>query len=1040
MNGSQPSGLLAWFAANPVAANLLMIIVFLGGMLSLSQIDKQAFPRFAPPFVKLTAAYPGAGPAEVEEGVCIPIEEAIHDLTGIKQIKTAAIEGKCEIQVQIEQNYDMQTLVNGIRGRTQSLRNLPKAVERIDIDDVGWETPAITVVLRGQADKLMLRHLAERARDELSTLEGVRRTWLWNKVAYEIAIEIPASRLRQHRLTLSDVAEAVRKGSLDLPGGELKAESGGFQLRSKYTAYDRARLLTLVLHTHPDGSVLRLGDVATITDGFAETHFDNTSDGIPSESISVIPQHDLVEVAEEVKRYVETLAPLLPEGIEIITRRDNARSFSELLDRLGSIGITGFCLVMLILMLFLPTRVAFWTATGVVMSFFGAFWLLPASGVNLNMLSLFGFVLAVGVLVDDAIIVSERIHDVQTGGTPGLPGAIQGVREVAIPVSLGVAIALIAFLPGYFVAPSWATQFMKPVATVMLLTLSFSLLESLLILPAHLAAGSKSSQVYKSKSILALIRTAIQDKLSAFISGIYQPLLRHLIIWRYTTISGFAAALIVGYAVVEGGYVGVKLQEDISYSEFHVHLKPPLGTPYTEIQKRVQQFLDALSRAENELNQHPTAEMPKLIEGIEVVLDEIDPMIYVEFTTEARKRFHIREIIKSWYHHIGNFGDFQPDFHTSTEQELVDIEIELRAQDPNTLNAAANAVKAQIMSYPGIADLTDSRKPGKPELGFRLKPEGERLGLRLKDLAEQVRHAYHGEEAQRFIRGRSEVKIQIRHPRTERQTIEDLLAMPIRLPNGGQASLSTLAEIDFAPGFGALQRADRMGVVALHVQLINSPPISAAAINQELTTQFIPSLEQRYQGIEISRGEAAEEADEIMEDLKRNTLIALAVIYALLAVGFKSYLQPLLFLLAVPVAWLGAILIHWVVGLNLSFQSLIGMVAASGIVVNDSVVLLHFIQRRRTEFDSLTELICAACASRFRSIFLVGLTSIAGFAPMLFETSEQAKFLVPVTLSLTASLSFGMIATLILVPVSYAILVDIQTLLGRQRTPTVSQS
>jgi hypothetical protein len=423
---SPASGLLGWFAANPVAANLLMAIIFLGGTLSLLRIDKQAYPRFAAPYVNITAAYPGAGPAEVEEGVCIPIEEAIHDLRGIKHIETSALDGVCNIKVEIEQGQDIQAFVSGVRARTQSLRNLPKAVERIEIDDYGWESAAITVVLRGQADKFTLRQLAERVRDELSALAGVRRATLWNTVAYEIAVEVPAARLRRHGLTLSEVAAAVRKSSLDLPGGELKASAGEFQLRAKYTAYDRARLLGLILRTHPDGSVLKLGDIAEVTDGFADQHFENTSDGYPSESIWVTPQHDLVEVAEEVKGYVETLAARLPDGIEVITWRDNARSFVELLDTLAFEGITGFCLVLLVLMLFLRTQVAFWAAVGVLISIFGAFWWLPAAGVTLNMLSLFGFVLAMGVLVDDAIIVSERIHELQEQGVSGLQGAIQG--------------------------------------------------------------------------------------------------------------------------------------------------------------------------------------------------------------------------------------------------------------------------------------------------------------------------------------------------------------------------------------------------------------------------------------------------------------------------------------------------------------------------------------------------------------------------------------------------------------------------------------
>ncbi|MGH8566512.1 MAG: efflux RND transporter permease subunit, partial [Gammaproteobacteria bacterium] len=854
-----------------------MAIIFLGGILSLLRIDKQAYPRFAAPYVTISAAYPGAGPAEVEEGVCIPIEEAIHDLRGIKHIETSAVDGSCSISVEIEQDQDIQAFVSGVRARTQSLRNLPKAVERIEIDDYGWETAAITVVLRGHADEFTLRQLAERVRDELGALPGVRRADLWNKVAYEIAVEVPAARLRQHRLTLSEVAEAVRKSSLDVPGGELKASAGEFQLRAKYTAYDRARLLGLVLRTHPDGSVLRLGDIAAVTDGFADQHFENTSDGSPSESISVTPQHDLVEVAEEVKRYVETLAAQLPEGIEVITRRDNARSFAELLDTLAFEGITGFFLVVLVLMLFLPIRVAFWAAVGVLISIFGAFWWLPAAGVTLNMLSLFGFVLAMGVLVDDAIIVSERVQTLQAQGVSGLRGAIQGVREVAMPVTLGVTIGLVAFLPGLFVQPSWATQFMKPVAVVMILTLAFSLLESLLILPAHLAEGSAPS---REPGVLERVRAALNGALAAFIARIYRPFLLRALNWRYATIAAFAALLMIGVAVIQGDYLKVSLEEDGSYSEFHVHLGPPIGTPYAESEARVKQFVDALAKVEAELNPSPTPAMPRVVEGMEVVLEERDPQVYVEFTSEARREFRLQDVVKTWYKHIGDVGDFSPDFHTPTHKDLVDIEVELRAQDPAALNTAADTIKARIARYPGIAAIADSRKPGKPEIRFTLKPEGERLGLRLEDLAEQVRNAYEGEEAQRFMRGRSEVKIKVRHPRAERQSIDDLLVLPVRVPNGGQASLGALAAIDFGPGYGGLKRADRQGVVELEVQLVDPPPRSPESISKDLETNFYPDLERRFPGIEISRGEAAEEADEIMAGLKRNTLIALAVIYA----------------------------------------------------------------------------------------------------------------------------------------------------------------
>ncbi len=411
-----------------------------------------------------------------------------------------------------------------------------------------------------------------------------------------------------------------------------------------------------------------------------------------------------------------------------------------------------------------------------------------------------------------------------------------------------------------------------------------------MILPAHLADESKRSQ---APSALARLRAALNGALSAFIARIYRPFLEGALVWRYVTVAAFAAALMMGIAVILGEHLHVNLEEKGSYDTFHVHLMPPIGTPYAESEAMVKRFVDSLQKVEAELNPSPTPEMPKVVEGVEVFLDETDPMVYVEFTSEARRRFRLPDVVKSWYKHIGDVGDFSPDFHTPTEKDLADLEVELRAQDPAVLNTAADAVKARIARYPGIANLADSRKPGKPELRFRLKPEGERLGLRLKDLAERVRHAYEGEEAQRFMRGRAEVKIMVRHPRAERESIGDLLTLPVRLPNGGQAPLGTLAEIGFAPGYGGLKRADRMGVVELHVHLTDPPPQSPESISEDLEANLYPDLRRRFPGIEISRGEAAEEADEIMAGLKRNTLIALAVIYALLAVSFRSYAQTL---------------------------------------------------------------------------------------------------------------------------------------------------
>jgi multidrug efflux pump subunit AcrB len=476
-------------------------------------------------------------------------------------------------------------------------------------------------------------------------------------------------------LTLAQVAEAIRQSSVDLPGGVLKSGTGELQLRSKHTAYDAEALRDIPVSKRVDGAVIKLGDLAAITDGFDDKIFEYFSNGQPSITIGVKAQTDLVATAEAVRDYVKNLDESLPEGIHYTLRRDNARSFAELLDTLKVEGISGFFLVFLVLLLFISTQVAIWAAVGVMLSVFGALCILPFFNISLNMLTLFGYVLAMGVLVDDAIIVSERTHELQRQGHPGLRGAINGIKDVAIPVILGVTIGLITFLPGLFVPPSWALMFMKPVALVMILALVFSLVEALLILPSHLAHETKPNL---KPSFLDRIRKRLNQGLAFLLAKAYQPVLQVFLNWRYVVVAAFTSAVVIGWALIHVDYVKLSLEEDMSYDNFHVHLQPALGTPYVDTKAKVQEFLTGLKMAETELNAAQPVGTPSVIEGLDVSLEEIDPIIWVEFSSEARKQFHIRDLIDRWYKHIPSMGDFKPDFHTPTEQDVVDLEIEVR--------------------------------------------------------------------------------------------------------------------------------------------------------------------------------------------------------------------------------------------------------------------------------------------------------------------------------------------------------------------------
>ncbi|NOU21272.1 MAG: efflux RND transporter permease subunit, partial [Methyloglobulus sp.] len=469
------------------------------------------------------------------------------------------------------------------------------------------------------------------------------------------------------------------------------------------------------------------------------------------------------------------------------------------------------------------------------------------------------------------------------------------------------------------------------------------------------------------------------------------------------------------------------------YDNFHVHLRPHLGTPYPVTKAKIEEFLGALKKAEAEINAAQRPGSPSVIESLDVNLEEVDPTIWVEFSSRARENFHVRELIDKWYKHIPDMGDFQPDFHTPTEQDVVDLELEVLSPNPQQLAAVMTILKDKLADYPDITEINDSRRPGKPELRFVLTAEAIRLDIKEQDLAEQVRAAYAGEIVQRFIRGRDEVKTVVRLPRSEREGLPDFKLLPIRLPNGYQAPLHTLASLSYAAGFGDLEREERMGKAGLHVKFAQGSKLNGKDVFANLEAEVFPELLAQHPDVDISAGEAKEEAELLEAGLKTNTYIALVAIYALIAISFRSYLQPLLFMLTVPVAWLGAVLIHGVVDLPMSFQSVIGMVAASGVVVNDSIVLLDYIQKRKGETISLHELIVEACTSRFRPIVLVALTNLAGFLPMLFETSEQAKFLVPMTLALTFGLLFGMTATLFLIPACYAILDDLDEILNKLR-------
>ena len=1022
-----------------------MLLIIMGGCGSLLHMDKEVFPRFMPHQIDVKAVYPGAGPLEIEESVCIRIEEAIYNLAGIKRLKTEIIEGECTVKVAILPDYDRNQIMNAVQGRVQAIPRLPKGLERIEVlpghrigdDGVIW------VALHGPTDPLTLKRLSDRIQGDLSQIQGVTRAHNYYDLPYEIAIEVSSERLRQFRVSLNEVTETIRRASVDLPGGVIKNPMGELLLRVKGKAQDNLAIGSLVVKTNSDGSRVLLRDVALIKDGLEERLSEWHHNGETAQGWEVHAERDSVEVARRVKAYVSEMQAQLPPGIGLITWWDDSQAYEERIGTLLEDGLTGFVLVCLILTLFLHFKVAIWAGIGILTSIFGAFWLMPALDVSLNMLSLFGFLLAMGVLVDDAIIIGESIYakqeaiDVPGSCTRGaeqatlmaagrrklayLEAAIDGARDVSLPVVIAVMIVLVAFLPGLFL-PGWAGQMMKPICLVMILTLVFSLIEALLILPSHLARPPKPV----TATPLAKVRATLNHGLQRFMRSVYRPLLERALAWRYLTVAAFAVLLMLAAALVVGGHVRLSLQADVTKDSFWVVLKLPKDLPYSETRRTAEKVERALLELRDQLDREARIRDPHIkqsvIVGVETIIAEHEAGFWTELSPTGRKHIVVEDFVREWRKRVGDIGRAKIEFLYKEGDLPFDMEFDLGHPDPAVLSQAAAQFKQKLAGYPGVYDVIDTAEPGKPEVRLRVKPEAEHLGLRLEDLAEQMRHAYYGDEVHRFQRGRNEVKVMVRLPRNERDSLHGLSSLPIRLPNGGQAPLGTLAEIDLVPGQSMLIRQDRQRILKVQAQF-DSKAADLNALHARLAVDEIPRLKQQFPGLDINIGEERQEQEDTARTLIFLTAIALTLIYALIAIPFQSYVKPLIFLLGAPVAWAGAVWAHWLLGLPLSMESLVGMIAASGVVVNDSLVLLDYVkQREGTADQSMAELILDACTSRFRPILLAFLTNFVGFLPILLETSEQAQFLVPMTLSLTVGLLIGMTASLILTPVCYDII------------------
>jgi multidrug efflux pump subunit AcrB len=1040
--------LIAWWVDNPVAANLLMLLFIAGGLISLSQLRKEEFPNLELDYIQITVPYLGAAPEEVEAGVCLRVEEAIEGTEGIRKITTSAAEGLCTVLVQLHHDANKSKALDDVNARVYAINTFPVEAERPVVNEVTVMTTVMELAISGNTDERALKELAEEVREELTEDPRISQVRIQYARPYEIAVEVSERTLRQYGLTFERIAQAIRDASLDVPGGLVKSTGGEILLRAKGQRYTGEEFRDVVVMKRADGTALRLGEIATLVDGFEDTDLRVRYDGKPALLLQVsrVGDEDTLEIAGAVKDYLERKRAALPEGMTIDISRDESQDLVDRLDALLGNAWSGLVLVVVVLTLFLRLRIALWVSVGMPVAMLGAIAMFPAAGLTISSLSLMGFLLVLGIIVDDATVVGERVYAFELEGMAPREAAIRGTSEVSVPVIFGVLTTQAAFLPIITLEGGMAS-FFAAVGLTVVLCLCFSLLESQLVLPAHLARQKVRGPGASDENWLERLQDRISVRLERFIAESYQPLMRRAVTHRYLVSAIGVAVMIVMVGLLASGRIVFQYFPSVEGDRLFASLTMPEGTPAEVTQqaaRRLEASAEALRErldrgrsddAEPSAVRHVMASVGKRVgrgslgsdagEGSHVaeVLVELRP--YAE-----RGGMGSAEAAALWRQLTGPVPDaLELTFTAEAFSAGKPIDIELRGRDVRQLGEAAAELREALARYDGVFDVSDTYRAGKQEILLAIRPEAELLGLSQRDLGRQVRQAFYGEEAQRVQRGRDDVRVMVRLPEAERMSLGDLENMRIRTADGVEVPSMSVAEATVGRGHSTIRRVDGQRVVSVQGDVDREVVVPEKVLASVAGTEF-PRLEAKYPGISFGLAGEAEERAEAMSSLLGMTLLALLIIYALLAVPLRSYLQPFVIMSAIPFGVIGALLGHLIMGQALAFFSLLGIVALSGVVVNASLVLVDYVNQQRLAGVAVEEAVLRAGAVRFRPILLTSATTFIGLAPLMATADISTMMFVPLAISLAFGVLFATVITLLLVPALYLILED---LLGWRR-------
>jgi multidrug efflux pump subunit AcrB len=1032
-------GLIYWFIRNPVAANLLMVVLLVGGFVSALGLQSQVFPTISPGTVTVTVPFPGATPAEVEEGITRRVEEAVLGIDGVKRVNSTASENLGVVTIETNDFADRQLVKDDVESAVDQLSDFPPDNAEKPIVVAPKPTGGVvTLAVVGDADPLSLRRAAEQIERDLLTQRAISLVSLSGARDYEISIEVSEETLRRYDLAFGDVANAVRQSSLDLAGGSIVSDSGEILLRTNQKRQTGEAFESIVVRTLPGGAVVRLSDVAEVRDGFVRERLTNLYNGRPAVFVDVkrAEAEDVLEVKAAVDEFLRGYTP--PAGIEIIEFRDETLLLRERINLLTRNGLFGFALVFAFLVLMLDLKLAVWVSVGIVTAFMGAFLFFGALGVTITMISVFGLIIVLGLVVDDAIVIGENIDAEREHGFDDEKAANRGAHGVLAPVVVGVLTSVAAFAPLLFTGGTFG-DVTRAIPLVVISVLLVSMLEAFCILPSHLGHGGPWS-----RGLLAAIQARVANGVAWVRDRAIGPSVTFAARWRYATVALALTFFILCVSLVQNGQVRFIFFPVIEGNNISASLTMPEGTPFERTDAAVRHMANAAYEVAQTVREETGEELfvsvtatsggnaafgvgPGAQTGFSAA--ENIGQVRIELTPFGQRQMPAAEIERRWRGAVGVIeGAERVSIASAGPRFGEDIDYELAHESDAALVAAADSLKARLSQVRGVNEIDDSFDLGKRQLVFEVTPAGSAAGLRPADIALQVRQGFFGEEVQRIQRGREEVIVYVRYPESARSRLDSLDDFRVRLPNGDRAPLLTVARVEESRAYSSIDRIDGRRVVSVTAN-VNEAIATPNEVNALIVESILPELEQEFPGLRWVQAGASREQNEDLADIGRAFIVVLLIIYAMIATQLRSYLQPLAILMAIPLGLAGAILGHLVLGYALSFISIFGMVALAGVAVNASVVLVDLYNRRRDQGMEPVAAAASAATRRFRPIVLTTMTTAMGLTPLLFEKSPQAQFLIP----MGVSLGFGiLISGFMVIFVTPAVAVIIDDLRGRR--------